>query len=129
MTAVIEAGAGLALICFASAAAALLLGSPLDTAAAVTIARLAGVALVTLGMACWLVRGEGQGRAARGLVAAMALYNIGAVALLAFAGIGPGLVGIALWPAVLLHAAMAAWCLASLRRRAPGKPIETSSLT
>jgi len=46
----------------------------------------------------------------------MLLYNVGTVALLAFAGIGFGLQGIALWPAVVLHAAMAAWCIGCLRR-------------
>jgi hypothetical protein len=45
------------------------------------------------------------------------VYNLGAVALLAFAGIGLGLHGIALWPAVVLHGVMAAWCITCLRGR------------
>jgi small basic protein len=52
--------------------------------------------------------------AARGLVAAMFLYNVAVAALLAFAGVGLGLRGIALWPAVILHAAMAVWCVPCL---------------
>src|SRR5208337_1085383 len=92
-TAAIELGAGLALMCFPSAAVALLLGSPLDAPAAVTLGRLAGVALFALGLACWLARGDAPSRAARGLVAAMVVYNLGAVALFAFAGIGLGLRG------------------------------------
>jgi hypothetical protein len=46
----------------------------------------------------------------------MVVYNISAVAVLAYAGIGFGLHGAALWPAVALHAAMTVWCIACLRR-------------
>jgi len=88
-----------------------------DQPAAVTLGRLAGAALLALGVACWLAQGDVQSRAARGLVAAMLLYNFAAVALFAFAGIGLGLVGIVLWPAVGLHAAMTTWCITHLRRK------------
>ncbi len=114
VTAVIEAGAGLALGCCPSAMVVLLLGSPLDTPAAMILGRLAGAALLALGVACWLARGAAQSRAARGLVAAMVVYNFAAVALFAYAGIGLGLHGIALWPVVVLHAAMGVWCIACL---------------
>jgi hypothetical protein len=118
-TAVIEAGAGLALGCFPSAVVALLLGSPLNAPAAVTLGRLTGAALLALGVACWLARGDATRRTARGLAAAMVVYNCAAVALFAFAALGLGLRGIALWPAAALHTAMAVWCLVCLRRKAP----------
>jgi hypothetical protein len=96
----------------------LLLGSSLDAPAARLIARLAGLALLSLGVACWLAsRGE-KSSAAVGLMAAMLLYNIGAVALLAYAGIGLGLSGIGLWPAVLVHIVLAVVCIASVKSRA-----------
>jgi hypothetical protein len=117
VTAMIEAGAGSAMVSWPSVAAVLLLGSGLDTPAAVTIGRVAGAALLALGVACWLARGEGRSRAGTGLVAAMALYNAAAVAVLAFASIGLGLRGAGLWPAVVLHAAMAVWCIACLRSK------------
>src|SRR5277367_3472112 len=112
VTALIELGAGLALLCFPSATVALLVGAPLETSAALTVARVGGAGLLALGVACWLARDDTQSRAARGLVAAMLLYDVAAVVILAFAGISLGLRGVALWPAVVLHAAMAAWCVA-----------------
>ena len=117
LTAAIELGADVALISFPSAAVKSLLGSGLDTSAAVTLGRVAGVALLTLGVACWLARYDAQSCAARGLVSAMVLYNLGAASILAFAGFGSGSTSIALWPAVVLHTAMAVWCIASLRSK------------
>jgi hypothetical protein len=116
LTAVIELGAGLALLCGPSAAAKLLLGVPLEGAAAPVVARIGGAGLLTLGVACWLAHFDAQSRAARGIVSAMVLYNLGAVAILGAAGLGSQPVGVALWLAVGLHVAMTVWCLASLVR-------------
>jgi len=116
LTAIIEAATGLGLMAVPSVVARLLLGSPLDTSAAVMLGRIAGAALLALGVACWLARDDTQSRAARGLVVAMLMYNLFATAVLAFAGIGLGLHGVALWPAVVLHAVMAIWCIVCLRR-------------
>jgi hypothetical protein len=116
VTAVIEVGAGAALLCFPSAMVALLLGSPLNTSAVVTLGRLSGAALFALGIACWLAHYDAQSRAARGLVSAMALYNLSAVVILGAAGIWSRPVGIALWPAVVLHTAMTVWCITCLQR-------------
>ena len=123
VTALIEAGAGVALVAVPSFAVQLLLGSPLDAPAAVILGRVAGAALFTLGVACWFASGDTKSRAARGLVAGMLLYNVGVAFILAMAGIQSHLVGIALWPAVILHAAMAVWCVACLRR----KPVRTGN--
>jgi hypothetical protein len=114
-TAVIEAGAGVALLSFPSDAAKLLLGSPLSAPDALTVARIGGMALLTLGAAFWLARGDARSRASKGLIAAMVLYNFGAAFILAVVGIGSRRVGKALWPAVVLHIAMAAWCIVSVR--------------
>ena len=110
-TAVIEVGAGLALLCVPSAAAALLLGRPLEASAALTVARVGGAGLFTLGVACWLARSDANSLAARGLVTAMLIYNLGVALILGAAGIGADRVGVALWPAVVLHTAMTAWCI------------------
>ena len=117
VTAAIEAGAGAALLSVPSAAVAVLLGSGLDTPAAVALGRVAGAALLALGVACWLAHCDTQSRAAKGVVVAMAVYNLGAVVILGAAGILSSPVGVALWPAVGLHAAMALWCVACLLKK------------
>jgi hypothetical protein len=114
VTAIIESATGLALIAVPAIVVWLLLGAEIS-GASIPLGRVAGAALLALGVACWLARDDTQSRAARGLVVAMLMYNIVATAVLGFAGIGLGLRGVALWPAVVLHAAMAVWCVACLR--------------
>jgi hypothetical protein len=75
----------------------------------------AGAALLALGCDCWLARDDGPNRARRGPIAAMLIYNSVAVAVLVNAAIGARLVGVLTWPAVALHAALAAWCIACVR--------------
>jgi hypothetical protein len=116
VTAAAETATGLALLGMPSLVVSLLLGGSLDTPAALVVARMTGAALLSLGVACWLARNDEKSRAAVGVVKAILLYNIAAVSVLAFAGIVAGLSGVGLWPAVLLHAALAAWCIASLLR-------------
>src|SRR5213593_2295762 len=116
VTAIIELGVGLALLCFPSATVTFLLGSGLDTPAAVGLGRVAGAALLALGIACWLAQHDAESCAARGLVSAMVLYNLGATIVLGVAGIQLRPIGIALWPAVVLHAAMTTWCITRLLR-------------
>jgi uncharacterized membrane protein len=116
VTAAIEIGAGLALAIVPSAAASLLLGSPLDSPVGLAVARIGGVALISLAIACWLARDDAESRAAKGLAAAMLVYNGGAAAVLAYAGVGLGRSAVLLWTAVVVHVAMAAWCGASLNR-------------
>jgi len=119
VTAVLEAGAGVALVCFPSAAVALMLGTGLDSSAAVALGRVAGTALLALAVACWLAHYDTQSRAARGLIAGMTLYNLGVVAILGAAGAWSRPAGILLWPVVVLHAVMTVWCIFSLRKPVP----------
>ena len=116
VTAVVETAIGVMLLSSPPLVARLLLGASLDGPAALIVARMTGAALLSLGVAGWLSREDGASRAGRGLIAAMLLYNVAAVAVLANAGAGMRLAGILLWPTVALHAALAVWCLASLRR-------------
>ena len=108
-----ESGIGLSLLAVPSFVSALLLGTHLDSAALV-VARVCGAGLLSLGIACLLARDERAGGAA-GLVRAMLVYNIITTAVLAYGALGLHLTGIALWPAVVAHAALAIWCAVSVR--------------
>ena len=111
ISAAAEMGAGVALLAAPAFVVKLLLGAEIS-GAAIPLGRVAGIALFALGLACWRARGDTQNRAARGLVAAMLVYNFGATAVFLLAAFGAKEVGIALWPAVVLHAALGIWCLA-----------------
>ena len=117
VTTAIEGATGILLVVAPSLVTRLLLGSSLEWSVALTVARLTGLALLTLTAACWLARLDEETRASRGLVTAMVLYNFGAATLFVDAGIALHLSGILLWPAVLLHMAMGAWCVTRLVRR------------
>lgn len=114
VSASIEVGTGLTLAIAPAVLVTLLLGAGIETPAGWVVARLAGSALVALGTACWLARNDEQSQSTRGIMVAMLIYNAAAAALLAGAGMASGLSGPALWPAVLLHAALAMWCTACL---------------
>jgi hypothetical protein len=105
---------GLVLVVLPSALVEPLLGAPLGTPAGETVSRVAGGALLALGVACWFAREDVASRAAIGLVSALLLYNVAAVAILVLAWMNLGLSGIAFWPAILVHVALAAWCIACL---------------
>jgi hypothetical protein len=115
VTAVFEAGTGLALLVSPALVASVLIGAPFGTLADSVVGRVAGAALLALGLACWLARDDGPSRAAAGLIGSMLFYNVATIVVLAFAGLGWRLIGVGLWPAVVLHALMAVWCLACLR--------------
>lgn len=111
VTAVLEALTGIALIVVPSFIVSLLIGTPPDGVAAMTLAMLAGAALMSLAFACWLSR---KNAGASGLVKTMLFYNFAATAVLVYGAIGHQLWGVGLWPAVLLHAGLAAWCFIAL---------------
>jgi hypothetical protein len=116
LTAFIEAATGLGFVAVPALVVRLLLGNEL-LGAGIPLGRVTGVALLALSAACWLASSDTDSCAARGIVSAMALYNLGAVLILGAAGIQSQPIGIALWPAVILHMAMAIWCVISLLRK------------
>jgi len=95
--AVAEVATGLALLVVPSLVGPLLLGADL-TGVAVPVARVTGIALIALGVACW------PGRPA---LCGMLTYSVLATAFLAYVGIRGHWVGPLLWPAVVLHAVIA----------------------
>ena len=126
VTALVETATGLMLLVSPTLVVAFLLGASLDAPAALVVGRMAGAALLSLGVACWLARDDGPNLALRGLVAAMLLYNCVAVAVLANAGAGVGLVGVLIWPAVALHAALAVWYGVAAAPRSSGERRQTN---
>ena len=97
IAAIAEAATGLALLIVPSPVGGLLLGADLN-GVAIPVARMTGIALIAMGVACW------PGRTA---LCGMLTYNALATAFFAYLGIRGHWVGLLLWPAVVLHAVMA----------------------
>ena len=97
IAAVAEVATGVALLLVPSLVGQLLLGTEM-TGIALTVARLTGIALIALGIACW------PGTPLIGML----IYSAGATAYLAYIGAVGGSTGILLWPAVVLHATLTA---------------------
>ena len=102
VSAAIEAATGMALVAVPDLVAAILLGVALP-GSGIAVARLTGIALLCLAVACW-PRGESATASA---IAALFLYNLFAAIYLAYLRVGGGYVGYLLWPACALHALLA----------------------
>jgi hypothetical protein len=87
-----EAATGLALLIVPSLVGQLLLGEEL-IGVAVPVARVAGMALIAFGIACW------PGSPLVGMLTYSGLVTL----YLAYLGFAGGLTGVLLWPAVALH--------------------------
>ncbi len=110
LTALLEAATGLCLLAVPAPLDWVLLGGRFEAAASVAVARIAGGALLALGIACWFASNDTRSRAAYGVVTAMLVYNVTVAALLVYADVAKDAAGIALWPAVIAHTALAVWC-------------------
>jgi hypothetical protein len=113
-TAIIEVGAGLSLVSVPAVAIWLLLGIRGPSLEALIVGRIGGAGLVAIGVASWLARDDRGSRAQHALLWGMLVYNVGACTVLAYVGSMLPTVGVALWPAVLLHAFMTTWCAVNL---------------
>jgi hypothetical protein len=107
--AVAEAVMGLALLIVPSLVGQLLLGEEL-AGVTIPVARLAGIALIALGMACW------PGPPLVGMLS----YGVAVALYLAYVGFAGGLTGVFLWPAVALHVVLSillgrAWLVTDAR--------------
>jgi len=95
--AVSEVATGVALLTVPSLVGPLLFGSEL-TGIAVIVARVTGIALIALGVACW------PGAPLVGML----FYGAAVTLYLAYVGFADGLSGPLLWPVVALHAILTA---------------------
>ena len=96
LCAIFEAATGLALLILPSLVSRLLFGAEL-TGVSVPVARVTGIALVGLGIACWP-----SWTALCGMLTYGALVTL----YLAYIGVTGEFSGIFLWPAVVLHAVL-----------------------
>ena len=103
--AVSEIATGVALLLAPSLVGQWLFGVAL-AGIAMTMARLAGIALIGLGVACW------PGRALLGMLT----YSVAAALYLAYLGFSGGPSGMLLWPAVGAHVVLAALLSRGLTR-------------
>jgi hypothetical protein len=92
-----ETATGLGLLIVPSLVGLLLLGEEL-TGIAIPVARVAGIALIALGVACW------PGTALLGMLT----YSATVTLCLAYLGLAGGMNGLLLWPAVVLHGILTA---------------------
>jgi hypothetical protein len=97
LAAVGEAATGLALLTVPSLVGQLLFGVEL-TGIALTVARVTGIALIALGVACW------PGPPLVGMLT----YSAAVTLYLAYVGFAGGSTGRLLWPAVVLHVILTA---------------------
>ena len=101
IAAIAQAATGLALLVVPSVVGRLLLGTELS-GVSVALARVAGIALFSLGLACWPAN-----EATRPALRAMLTYNLLATLYLLYLAIRGNWVGLLLWPAVVLHTLIA----------------------
>jgi hypothetical protein len=109
--AVAEAATGIALLVAPSFVGQLLFGQEF-TGVAIPAARVTGIALVALAIACW------PGPALAGMLA----YSVAVTLYLAYFGLAGRFTGVFLWPAVVLHAVLSiflgrAWLTKDAMRR------------
>ena len=104
VAAVIEAVTGLVIILFPHVLIRLLFNAEV-VGVGIVIGRLAGIALISLGLGCWMGRQEASGGWA---LSAMLIYNALVTIYFALVGFGTEFVGMLLWPAAALHAVLTA---------------------
>ncbi|MDM0022449.1 hypothetical protein [Variovorax saccharolyticus] len=112
LASIVEGVTGLALLLVPALVIRLLLGAESE-GVALAIARLCGIALAMLGWACW--PGRRASFIASNGARAMLAYNATAALFLGWLGTAHGPVGWLLWPAVVLHAVIAALLVHSAR--------------
>ena len=113
--AVVELLTGIGLLLAPSLVANLLFGQPLASGVSLVVARVAGMALIAIGLVCWLESVTKRAGQPTALLLGLLAYNGGVPLLLLHSYIFNDLSGIGLWPAVGLHLAFSAWIAACIR--------------
>jgi hypothetical protein len=105
VAAVVEVATGMALLVVPSLVGLVLLGEEL-TGVAISVARVTGIALIGLAVACW----PGPP------IVGMSIYSAGVALYLAYVGLTGGRSAMLLWPAVVAHVILAGLLVLTARR-------------
>jgi len=108
-TAVAEAGIGVALLALPGVVFVVLLGVAAPSPEALLVGRVAGAALLAIGITCWFGRDDPGSPTQGALLYGVLLYDLAACVLLVYAG-SIQMSGFLLWPAVAVHVVMSVWC-------------------
>jgi hypothetical protein len=103
--------AGIAFIVFPVFLSWLVLGVSLSEPAAVVVSRIAGVAVLSLGIVCWMVASEGRSKPGKSLVTGLAIYNTLVMMVMVYSITIQDFTSSGLWVVILLHAILAGWCI------------------
>src|SRR5271157_1143522 len=109
LAAAAEAGTGLILLVLPSIVVRLLFGAEIS-GAGVIMSRIAGIALIGLGVACWPSNSASQP------LHGMLTYSTLAMLYLIYIGVREEAVGLLLWPAVAAHAILVALLVVVVQR-------------
>jgi hypothetical protein len=104
-----EASTGLGLLLLPSVPFDVLLGLESAKVDAIFVGRIAGAALLAIGVASWLARTDELSPSLFGLLVGILLYNTVVSILLVYAGIVLKMTGGMLWPTVAFHLILAVW--------------------
>ncbi|PZV38264.1 hypothetical protein [Mesorhizobium kowhaii] len=107
--AAVEAATGLGLLLLPSVPFALLLGLESATVEAIFVGRIAGAALLAIGVASWMARKDALNPSLFGLLVGILIYNTAVSILLVYAAAVLKMTGVMLWPTVAFHALLAVW--------------------
>jgi hypothetical protein len=116
VVAAVEAATGLGLLLLPSVAFALLLGLEGAAVEAIFVGRIAGAALVAIGVASWIARKDELNPSLFGLLVGILIYNAAVSILLLYAAAALKIAGVMLWPTIVFHALLAVWGGVLLRR-------------
>ncbi|WP_310387944.1 hypothetical protein [Roseateles sp.] len=119
--AAVELLTGLGLLLAPSLVAELLLGLPLGPGAPLVVGRVAGLALVAIGLICGLENMRDCGASPTGLLVGLLAYNGAVPLLLIHSCVTNGTSGIGLWPTVALHLAFTFFIATCLRSNSAGR--------
>lgn len=113
--AAVELVTGVGLLLAPSTVVELLLGQPLGSGVPLVVGRVAGTALLAIGLICGLENVSERAGSPTGPLIGLLVYNVAVPLLLVHSYLANGASGIGLWPTLVLHLAFALWIAACLR--------------